>query len=689
MRHRRFALILVFILTLAALVSLGAHASVTPSGSIWAWGGNTYGQLGNNSLSNSSLPVQTLDPVTANYLAGVTTIAAGYDHNLALKSDGTVRAWGNNAWGQLGNNTFKSSSVPVQIVDPSDPSGFLTHVIAIAAGTSFSLALKSDGTVRAWGYNGKGQLGNNSSNSSSVPVQVRDLSNPSGYLTQVTAIAAGEGNSLALKSDGTVRAWGYNGFGGLGNGTVATLPPYSSNIPVQVMDPSDSSGHLTHVTAIAEGGGYSLALKSDGTVRAWGGNGYGNLGNNTFNNSCDLPVQVVDPSDPSGYLTHVTALAAGDYHSLALKSDGTVRAWGDSTYGELGYNSLNRSSIPVQVVDPSDSSGYLTHVSAIAAGDYHSLALKSDGTVRAWGYNNFGQLSNNSTTNSSLPVQVLDPTAPSQPLTNVTAITAGYEFSLVMVHYANSFDLNGDGSPDLLFQNQTTGALSYWLLNGAAPITTGTIPGSSNPLWQIVAVADLNGDGHPDLIWQNQATGVVVYWLMNGTTKIGSGTISGSSNPLLKVVAVADLNGDGHPDLIFQNQATGMVVYWLMNGTTEIGSGTISGAFTPVWKVVGVVDLDGDGYPDLIFQNQTTAAISYWLMKGTAQNSSGTIPGSANPLWQIIGAADLNRDGHPDLFFQNQATGVVVYWLMNGTTKIGSGTISGAFSPVWKVMGMH
>jgi alpha-tubulin suppressor-like RCC1 family protein len=681
-------LILVSILALLALCSPGARASGRLPGSVWAWGNNQYGQLGNGTFTigspyGISHPVQVVGPTGSSYLAGVTVIAAGWDHSLALKSDGTVWAWGGSANGDLGNNSNNNSSVPVQVVDPSDPSGYLTHVTSIAAGYGDSLALKSDGTVRAWGFNANGELGNNSLNASGVPVQVKDPSDSSGYLTHVTSIAAGLNHCLALKSDGTVRAWGLNGGGQLGNNSINV-----SSVPVQVKDPSDSSGYLTHVTVIAAGWDHSLALKSDGTVRAWGDNSVGQLGNNTFNNS-SLPVQVVDPSDSSSHLTHVTAIAGGGYHSLALKSDGTVRAWGDNSFGDLGNNSLNRSSLPVQVVDPSDPSGYISHVTAIAVGGYYSLALKSDGTVQTWGYNVYGQLGNNSTNNSSHPVQVMDPFDPSQPLTNVTAISAGYEHSLVIVRSPNSFDLNGDGSPDLLFENQVTGALSYTLMNGATPITTGTIPGSANPLWQIVAVADLNGDGHPDLIWENQVTGVVVYWLMNGTTKIASGTIPGSSNPLWQIVGAADLDGDGHPDLIWQNLATGAVVYWLMDETTKIGSGTISGSINSAWKVVGVADLDGDGHPDLIYQNQTTAAISYWLLNGTAQISSGTIPGSSNPLWQIVGAADLNGDGLPDLIWQNQTTGAVVYWLMNGVTKIGRGAISGSFTPAWKVVGLH
>nr|WP_281272223.1 cadherin-like beta sandwich domain-containing protein [Paenibacillus flagellatus] len=259
-------------------IAAGALHSVAlkSDGSVVAWGNNSNGQC--------NVP---------SGLTGAVDVVAGNGHNLALKSDGTVAAWGYNGDGQ--------SNVP---------SG-LTGVKAIAAGTLHSLILKSDETVVAWGHNGYGQ--------SNVP---------SG-LTGVAAIAAGYFHSLALKSDGTVVAWGAN-------------------------EPSNVPSGLTGVVAIAAGDFHSLALKSDGTVVAWGDNLYG---------------QSVVPSG----LTGVVAIAAGYSHSLALKSDGTVVAW--------GYNSYGQSNVPAG----------LTGVVAIAAGSYHSLALKSDGTVVAWGYNNYGQ----------------------------------------------------------------------------------------------------------------------------------------------------------------------------------------------------------------------------------------------------------------------------------------------------------
>jgi hypothetical protein len=182
-----------------------------------------------------------------------------------------------------------------------------------------------------------------------------------------------------LKNDGTVWAWGYNPDGQLGNRTYS-----DSNVPVQVLG-------LTGVTAIAGGGYHSLALKSDGTVWAWGRNDYGQLGNGT-NSDSNVPVQVAN-------LTRVTAIAGGyGYRSLALKSDGTVWAWGYNYYGERGNGTTAASNVPVQV------SG-LTGVTAIAEGDLHSLALKSDGTIWIWGWTECGQLGDGACVDSKVPKQ--------------------------------------------------------------------------------------------------------------------------------------------------------------------------------------------------------------------------------------------------------------------------------------------
>ncbi|MCZ6692137.1 MAG: cell wall anchor protein [Planctomycetota bacterium] len=405
-----------------------SHSVEVRAGTVQAWGDNMFGQLGDGTTTTSLIPVEVVDPSDpTSFLTGVTAVATGWRHTVALLGDGTFRAWGDNRFGQLGDGTTTDSSTPVQVVDPSDPTGFLTGVIAVDGGWGHTVALLGDGTVRAWGSNILGQLGDGTTTDISTPVQVVDPSDPTGFLTGVTAGAVGNFHTVALLDDATVLTWGDNLRGQLGDGTTT-----DSSTPVQVVDPSDPTGFLTGVTALAAGWWHTVALLGDGTVRAWGSNILGQLGDGTTTNS-STPVQVVDPSDPTGSLTGVTAVAAGTRHTVALLGDGPVRVWGWHRFGQLGDGTTTDSSTPVQVVDPSDPTSFLTGVTAVAAVNHHTVALLGDGTLRAWGYNLSGQLGDGTTTDSSTPVQVIDPSDPSGFLTGVTALAAGW-FHTVALH---------------------------------------------------------------------------------------------------------------------------------------------------------------------------------------------------------------------------------------------------------------
>ncbi|MDD5528676.1 MAG: T9SS type A sorting domain-containing protein [bacterium] len=374
-----------------SLLIAGSAGVAKADENVWAWGSNDWGQLG-----DSTNTWQRNQPVRTKILTNVLAICAGkggggYDFSLAINYDSTVWAWGYNAYGQLGDSTtFYYRYNPVR-------TKFLTNVVAISAGGSHSLALKSDSIVWAWGSNGSGVLGDSTVTAyRRYPVQTK-------LLTNVIAISAGGSHSLALKSDGTVWAWGYNGSGQLGIGS----SDYNTHfVPVQ-------TNLLTNVVAISAGGHHSLALKSDSTVWAWGYNYYGQLGDSTTTQN-NQPVKVK-------LLTGVIAISAGGAHSLALKPDGTVWAWGYNGYGELGIGSsdYNPHSVPLQTLN-------LTNAVAISAGGEHSLALiKSDSTVWAWGQNGYGQLGDSTGTQRNQPVQT-------SLLTGVTAISAGWNYSLAL-----------------------------------------------------------------------------------------------------------------------------------------------------------------------------------------------------------------------------------------------------------------
>jgi len=296
-------------------------------------------------------------------------ISASNGHNLALRIDGTVWACGRNISGQLGDGTTTSRSIPVQVM--VSPGVALSEVTAVAAGNGHSLALKDDGTVWAWGVDNGGSPANNKSN----PVQV--LASSGVPFTGVTAIAAGGSFSLALKGDGTVWAWGTGQYGQLGNGSTA-----NSSYPVQV---TVSAGvDLENITAITAGDRFALALKNDNTVWVWGYNGSGQIGDNTTTNR----TRAVQLMSSGLALSGVTAITAGVSHSLALRNDGTVWAWGMNIYGQLGDGTITTTggpSIPVQVL--AEPGMPFTDVTDIAAGNGFSIALKGDSSVWAWGRN--------------------------------------------------------------------------------------------------------------------------------------------------------------------------------------------------------------------------------------------------------------------------------------------------------------
>jgi alpha-tubulin suppressor-like RCC1 family protein len=371
-----------------------------------AWGGNYYRQLGTAQATNeSSVPT----PVAT--LSGVRAVAGGNGgsgHGYALRTNGTVWAWGANTQGQLGNGWWSSpygggSAAPVPVVG-------LTGVTAIAAGSSSGYALRSDGTVRAWGSGGWGELGNGSFTGSSAPVQVTGLTN-------VVAIASGSSTGYALRADGTVWAWGHNGNGQLGDGSTVQY----STTPVQV------SG-LTGVTAIASGTDTGYALRTNGTVWSWGDNDRGQLGDGQ---PCDpdqtVPCRSRVPVQVSG-LTGATAITGASENAYAIRTDGTVWAWGTSHGGFLGdgvdcmptETTPCASRVPVRVSNLTDA----TQVASFATGGY---ALRANGTVMAWGENYFGTLGTDAVSSfSTVPVPV-------EGVTGATAIDSGWAAGYAIV----------------------------------------------------------------------------------------------------------------------------------------------------------------------------------------------------------------------------------------------------------------
>ncbi len=345
-----------------AVAAGGQHTvAVRADGSLWAWGLNLNGQLGDGSNIDRNRPV----------LVGTVKtwvqVAAGDRHTVALRSDGTLWSWGFNRNGQLGDGSFSDRAVPTKI-------GTVATWSAVAAGESHTLALRKDGTLWAWGRNFEKQLGNGEDLDRNVPVQI-------GTAKTWTAIAAGALHSLARQADGTVWAWGDDSQSQLGLSTDGTI---DASRPGRMA----TRNWLT----VAAGGRHSLGLRSDGALHAWGtGEGAsGQLGSSAV--SPALPSQV-------GNTTTWARLAAGGNHSLAVQADGSLWGWGLNTSGQTGQVNPAGLAEPTRI-------GSRSNWAQVSAGASHSLAIDVAGELWAWGKGDQGQLGLGDQADQSQPRQV-------------------------------------------------------------------------------------------------------------------------------------------------------------------------------------------------------------------------------------------------------------------------------------------
>ena len=338
--------------------------AVGSDGNAYAWGYNSSGQLGDGTTSQRNTPVKvkTPDRTYPDLPADFTyvQVSAGGSHSLALGSDGNAYSWGNNSSGQIGDGTTTTSrNAPVRVKTPDrktypDLPADFTYV-QVSAGYDYSLAVGSDGYAYAWGNNGNGKLGNNTDYDSSVPVRVRDPTSPTdaGKGLKAAQVSAGWNHSLAVGSDGNAYSWGYNNSGQLGNNTSGYY--VYSTFPVRVRDPANPTDKSKGLQAIQVSAGayHSLAVGSNGSTYAWGYNYFGQLGNNTNSNSV-FPERVRDSANPTDKSKGLQAIqvSAGAHHSLAVGSNGSTYAWGYNYFGQLGNNTKNNKSAPVPVTFP-------------------------------------------------------------------------------------------------------------------------------------------------------------------------------------------------------------------------------------------------------------------------------------------------------------------------------------------------
>jgi alpha-tubulin suppressor-like RCC1 family protein len=387
-------------------------------GSIWCWGANAEGQIGNGSRTDQPTPyeVPSLDAATPG-------IAAGWDHSCGLVSGGRVACWGEGGDGQLGDGTFVDRTTPAIVKTSSGAP--LESVIAVVTGSHFSCALRSTGYAYCWGNNFVGQLGTGDTSGTSSPYARQVAAGG-----RIIALTAGFGHACALFDDGTARCWGENHSGELGTGAVleSATPLLVDDLddavsiaagayhtcavrsygyvvcwgsPVEgqlgYLVPSSPFGDRPIVEGISDavevvsGGWHSCALLSNGQVTCWGHNAAGELGDGT---TTMRPTPIVTS------LSYPTVqLAAGALHTCALLATGAVRCWGSNYHGQLGDGtSMNQRLLPVAV-----TTGMVT----LSAGNRHTCGVRLDGTARCWGNNQYGQLGDGTTTDALSGTTVL------------------------------------------------------------------------------------------------------------------------------------------------------------------------------------------------------------------------------------------------------------------------------------------
>jgi alpha-tubulin suppressor-like RCC1 family protein len=360
-----------------------SSAAIKTDGTLWTWGGNSYGQLGNNTAISRSTPVTTF--------AGGTNwkqVSGGAFHTAAIKTDGTLWTWGANFYGQLGNNTTTQRNTPVTTFAGGN------NWKQVAGGSAYTAAIKTDGTLWLWGFGDVGQLGNNLFANRSTPITTFAGG------TNWKQVATGSAHIAAIKTDGTLWVWGRNSYGQLGDNTI-----------INRSTPVTTFAGGTNWKQVDCGGFHTTVIKTDGTLWTWGRNVYGQLGR-------PLITWIVTPvttfaggtnwaDTATGASEELYTLGGGQTYTAAVKTDGTLWVWGHNYYGNLGTNNRVLISTPVTTFaggtnwkQVSSSSGRGTSPVSTA----HMAAIKTDGTLWTWGRSNSGQLGNNNSLDRSTPI---------------------------------------------------------------------------------------------------------------------------------------------------------------------------------------------------------------------------------------------------------------------------------------------
>ncbi|UHO39641.1 T9SS type A sorting domain-containing protein [Chryseobacterium capnotolerans] len=616
-------------------------------GTLWAWGRNSNGQLGDGTTIDRNAPIQI--GTDNNWLR----IAAGDTYTLAIKTDGTLWAWGNNDYGQLGDGTKADKLSPTQI-------GTTAGWKSVSAGSYHSIGLKTDGTLWSWGYNIYGQLGDGTIVEKITPIQI-------GTAANWQSIAAGYQHNLAIKTDGTLWAWGSNYSGQLGDGTTT-----ARNVPTQI-------GTAANWRNIDVGTSHSLGVKLDGTLWTWGANANGQLGNGSTIGK-NIPTQI-------GIGNNWQSISASNNFSFANKTDGTLWSWGANEFGQLGNITSGSVLFPTQVGSSSDNI-------LMSSGIYYTLVKNIDGVLKVCGDNSYGQLGDGTNNpkstfvSLSCPLNCLPPAQFST--TNITSATAtinwtgsnptpnaGYYYL-----YSTSPFIGGiqgtTSSKTANLTNLLPNTVYYWWVSSNCGSSQGdwvsggsftTLTTAATGCWETVSTGSFHVLGI-------KTDGTLWAWGENLAAQLGDGTTVskntptqiGTDNNWLKVSA-----GDSHTAAI---KTDGTLWTWGDNQQGQLGNGTTVKRIVPEqigtetnWVSISSADLSTFGI-------KSDGTLWGWGYNGSGQLGDGTtirktVPvqiGTAND-WKMVTAGDSH-------ILAIKTNGTLWGWGSNAYGRLGDGNSS-------------
>ncbi|MCD0478765.1 T9SS type A sorting domain-containing protein [Chryseobacterium sp. LC2016-29] len=628
-------------------LSAGAEYSlgIKTDGTLWAWGNNLYGQLGDGTTVDRNIPIQI---GTANNWLKIDTNSY---YSLAIKADGTLWAWGMNSDGQLGDGTKIDRFIPTQI-------GTATNWKSISAGVAHSLAIKTDGTLWGWGRNNYGQLGDGTTIGKIVPTQL-------GTATDWQSISAGVSHTLALKTNGTLWGWGRNNYGQLGDGTTT-----AKTIPVQI-------GTATNWKSIDAGDHHSIGTKTNGMLWGWGYNQYGQLGDGTTMSKIE-PTQI-------GTGTNWLNIAAGTGFTFANKTDGTLWSWGDNAYGQLGNgtNGATNTLLPTQVGASSDNM-------MIFVGGYHVLQQNTGGVLKVCGRNEFGQLGDGTNIKKNTFISIACPsncTPPTQfSTTNITSSTATLNWtasapngSYLYLYSTNPIVGGIDGntpSTTASLTNLLPNTTYYWWVSSYCGSSQGnwiqggsftTLSTNTTGCWKSVSAGYMHSIGL-------KTDGTLWAWGDNSLGQLGDGTGIGKTTPIQIGTANNWLKIATGAYYTVAIKTDGTLWAWGQNTYGQLGSGSTVGKITPTqigtetdWASIAT----GDTHALAI---KTNGTLWSWGRNSAGQLGDGTNLHNFTPTqvgtannWEAIAAGVQHT-------FAIKTNGTLWGWGDNASGQLGDGT---------------